>query len=247
MNQAGDLPYPIRFRDVHYLAALYPANQTKVEELLDGTGLQAGLHWGRKPLVALGLIQYKDSDLGAYNEIILAIPAIPVHEKAGLTNWLDLYAGFNKRKGGQYIIHIPVTTQKSVDAGRLLWGYPKIELLIEHTFSANGIRSVLFNSHNKPIIQVEGKQGFNFPIPAMNLMTYSFLDGTMLKTTVDVNCKMHWKCGSGLKIQVLDTDHPIGKDVAALEIDNKSPLFTIESKHFKAGFNKGQIVELNLT
>ncbi|MEY2834862.1 MAG: hypothetical protein RLZZ557_524, partial [Bacteroidota bacterium] len=45
MNQAADLSYPIRFRDVHYLAAIYPANPTKVNELLDGTGLQAGLHW----------------------------------------------------------------------------------------------------------------------------------------------------------------------------------------------------------
>ncbi len=242
MNQPGELPYPIRFRDVHYLAALYRANPTKVNELLEGTGLQAGLHWGRKPLVALGLIQYKDSDLGAYNEIILAIPSIPIHQKSGLANWLDLYAGFNKRKGGQYIIHIPVTTQKYVDAGRSLWGYPKIQLPIEHVFTAKGIKSVLFNNNNKPVMQVEGKQGLNLPIPTMNLMTYSFLDGAMLKTTVDVDSRMHMKCGSGLKIQVFDTDHPIGKDVAALEIDNRSQLFTIESKHFKAGFNKGQII-----
>lgn len=232
--------FPVHFEDVHYIASLYTANKVKVNSLLEGTGLKAGLHFFGKPMVALGLIQYKVSDLGAYNEIILAIPVIRANEKIGLKNWFDLYADFSKRKGGQYIIHIPVTTQQSVDAGRNIWGYPKILLPIKHEFSATRIHTALFDENNQPLLQVSGGLGWGMPIPSMQLMTYSFLDNALLKTTVDVSSKMKWKIGAQLKIQVDSLKHPMGKDIRELGIENKNPIFTIESTHFKAKFNEAQ-------
>ena len=240
MNDQQAYNFPIQFEDVHYIASLYTANKEKVNSLLEGTGLKAGLPFFGKPVVALGLIQYKVSDLGSYNEIILAIPVIRATEKTGLKNWIDLYADFSKRKGGQYIIHIPVTTQQSVDAGRNLWGYPKILLPITHQFSNNHIHTTLLDEANQPLIQVKGGLGFGVPIPAMQLMTYSFLNNELLKTTVDVSSSMKWKIGAQLKIQVDSLKHPIGNDIRELGIENKNPIFTIESKHFKAKFNEGQ-------
>ena len=234
--------FPVNFEDVHYIASLYTANTDKINEILHGTGLKAGLHFFGKPTVALGLIKYKKSDLGAYNEIILSIPVVQHHEKTGLSNWIDLYANFSKRKGGQYIIHIPVTTQVSVDAGRTLWGYPKTLLPITHDFESGGINTLLLNESNKPLITVSGNTGFEIPIPAMPLMTYSFLNEALLKTTVNVSCKMNCKINSGLTIQVADPNHLIGKTIRDLGIENKKPIFTIESKKFKAGFNKGQVI-----
>jgi hypothetical protein len=74
----------------------------------------------------------------------------------------------------------------------------------------------------------------------MQLMTYSFLNQSLLKTTVDVMSRMKWKIGAQLKITVSNTLDPIGKDVMELGIADKQPIFTIESKHFKANFNEGQ-------
>ena len=240
MNDPQAYNFPVQFEDVHYIASLYTANTNKVNDLLNGTGLKAGLHFFGKPVVALGLIQYKVSDLGSYNEIILAIPVIRAHEKTGWKNWLDLYSNFKKRKGGQYIIHIPVTTQQSVDAGRNLWGYPKTLLPITHKFEKNKVETHLFNASNQSLIEVNGALGVGLPIPAMQLMTYSFLNESLLKTTVDVVSGMKWKIGSKLKIQINNTSDPIGKDMMELGIADKHPIFTIESKHFKASFNKGQ-------
>lgn len=241
MSDQQAYTFPVQFDDVHYIASLYTADKKKVNSLLEGTGLKAGLHFLGKPLVALGLIQYKVSDLGAYNEIILAIPVLRANDKTtGLTNWLDLYADFSKRKGGQYIIHIPVTTQQSVDAGRNIWGYPKILLPITHEFKANHISTSLLDESNQPLIQVTGGLGLSIPIPAMQLMTYSFLNNTLLKTTVDVSSSMKWKIGAQLKIQVNNKNHPIGNDICELDIENKNPIFTIESTHFNAKFNEGQ-------
>lgn len=240
MNKQSAHSFPIKFDDVHYIASLYRANANKVNELLKGTGLKAGLHFFGQPLVAMGLIQYKVSDLGAYNEIILAIPVIQFHEKTGWKNWLDLYAGFDSRKGGQYIIHIPVTTKESVDAGRNLWGYPKIVLPIDHEFNQTNIKVKLLDEHHQPLIQVNGSLGLGIPIPSMQLMTFSFFDNHLIKTTVDVLSGMKWKIGAQLKIKINNPNHPIAKDIKELGIENKNPLFTIESKKFKARFNEGQ-------
>jgi hypothetical protein len=71
-------------------------------------------------------------------------------------------------------------------------------------------------------------------------MTYSFLKESLLKTTVDVRSRMKWKIAAQLKITVKNTSDPIGKDIMELGIADKHPIFTIESNHFKASFNKGQ-------
>ena len=73
----------------------------------------------------------------------------------------------------------------------------------------------------------------------MNLLTYSFQDEQMLKTTVDVNSNLKWKPFADIRIIVNNTIDPICRDLIELGICNKKPLFTIEATKFKAKFNKG--------
>ena len=240
MTPLSDINFPVEFRDVHYLALTYTSTFDAVNEKLKGTNLKAGLTFKGKPIIAVGLIEYKDSDLGAYNEVIIAIPVVPKDVKPGILNWLQLYSPLNKRKLGQYIIHIPVTSSKSMDAGIGLWGYPKIVRKIEHLFQEKTIASNIWNnSSNEKIVEFKGNIGIGVPLPSMNLMTYSFQDDQMLKTTVDVNSNMKWKPFANIKITVNDSDDLIAKDIIKLGICNKKPLFTIEATKFKAKFNKG--------
>ena len=236
--------FPVNFRDVHYIAALYTSNAEVIGNHLTGTGLKAGLILKGKPVVALGLIQYKDSNLGAYNEVIVAIPVIPEHEKSGYANWFELYAPLNTRKLGQYIIHIPVDSIQSMEAGRDLWGYPKTVLAINHEFAQNSVDSSIMNEDgNKTIVSFDGNLGVGIPIPSMDLMTYSIHLGEMLKTKVNVKANMRWNPFADIKINVLDDQHPIGRDLIALDICNQKPLFTISSTRFTAKFNQGQKID----
>ena len=240
MTNLSDINFPVDFRDVHYIAHTYTSSFDAVNKKLEGTNLKAGLIFNGAPLVAIGLIEYKDSDLGAYNEVIIAIPVVPKEAKSGLLNWIDLYGSLKKRNLGQYIIHIPVTSQKSMDAGIDLWGYPKIVRKIEHGFQNNKVSSGIWNADgDKKIIEFSGSLGIGIPIISMDLMTYSFQDGVMLKTTVDVNSNMKWRPFADIQIVANDTTDPMCKDIIELGISNKKPLFTIEATKFKAKFNKG--------
>ncbi len=238
MEQQARYKFPIQFRDVHYIAALYRSNHSAIDEKLKGTGLRPALYFMGSPLTAVGLIQYHESDLGEYNEVIIAIPVVPEKTGSKLFNWLDLYTPLKKRKVGQYII--PVTTQRSVDAGRDLWGYPKNVLPITHNFNKRKIHtSVYTKNQNTTLLEITGDKGWGIPIPSMNLMTYSLLHHEMLKTFVDVHANMQWIAGSNLKIRVHDKEDEMCKDIIALGISNKNPVFTIEASKFKANFFEG--------
>lgn len=240
MDTATDYSFPIEFRDVDYVAALYCGNKKAVEKKLLGTGLKVGLFLNGKPIIALGLIEYKDSDLGAYNEVILAIPVVPIEDPSSILNWFQLYTPLDKRKLGQYILHIPVTSNQSMVAGRDIWGYPKIVTEIEHRFTKNHISTKITDPEtNKEQVVCEGTMGIGIPIPSMDLMTYSFLNSISLCTHVDVDAPMKWYPFSNLKINIHDIDNQMSKDLVELEVINKKPVVVIRSAQFKAKFNEG--------
>jgi len=248
MTSLTDIKFPVDFRDVHYIALTYTSTFNAINKYLQGTNLKAGLVFNGKPLVAVGLIEYKDSDLGAYNEVIIAIPVVPEGTKSGLSNWLDLYMPFTKRKLGQYIIHIPVNSERSKIAGNELWGYPKIVRKIDHDFQKNIINSVIWNEEaNQRIIEFKGSLGLGSPILSMDLMTYSFQQEQMIKTTVDVSSNTKWKPFADIRITLSDSTDPMCKDIMALGINDKKPVFTIEATKFRASFNKGVVVKQETT
>ena len=240
MNSSTAYSFPVEFRNVDYVAALYMGNKKAVEEKLLGTGLKAGLSLNGNPIIAVGLIEYKDSDLGAYNEVILAIPVVPISEPSSILNWLQLYTPLHKRKLGQYILHIPVTSNQSMIAGRDIWGYPKIVANIEHRFLKNHITTKITDTTtSKDQVICEGSMGVGIPIPSMDLMTYSFLNSIRLCTHVDVDAQMNWHPFSSLKITIQDVNNPIAKDLIELNVVNKKPVVVIRASQFKAKFNEG--------
>ena len=240
MKDSSGYTFPVSFQDVHYIASLYASNSVFVHQKLAGTGLKPGLVFNGKPVVALGLIEYKESDLGAYNEVIIAIPVIPENEKSGYSNWLELYAPLKSRKLGQYIIHIPVNSVQSMEAGMELWGYPKTVLGIKHVFSDNKIDSCIYKEDSvQSIIEFSGKLGMGIPIPSMDLMTYSFLNGELLKTKVDVKANMRWNPFADIQIKIKEPLHPICLDLDRFGICNQKPLLTVSSTKFTAKFNEG--------
>ncbi len=240
MNSSTAYSFPVEFRNVDYVAALYMGNKKAVEEKLLGTGLKAGLSLNGNPIIAVGLIEYKDSDLGAYNEVILAIPVVPISEPSSILNWLQLYTPLHKRKLGQYILHIPVTSNQSMIAGRDIWGYPKIVANIEHRFLKNHITTKITDTTtSKDQVICEGSMGVGIPIPSMDLMTYSFLNSIRLCTHVDVDAQMNWHPFSSLKITIQDVNNPISKDLIELNVVNKKPVVVIRASQFKAKFNEG--------
>ena len=237
MSTTPSYSFPVEFRDVHYIALLYRSNTNAIQHYLKSTRLKPALVLGGKPLVAVGLIQYKDSDLGAYHEVIIAIPVVPVASGSGWKSWLDLYASKENREIGQYIIQIPVTTQQSVDAGRNIWGYPKTLLPIDHQFEKSKLKTTIFSESQLAEVCITGSLGIAVPVPGMNLMTYSLLNNQWMKTWVDVNATMKCRPFADIRISLKNQTTEIATCISELGITNQAPFLTLEATKFKAQFH----------
>lgn len=240
---AGTTFLPCFFRKVHYTVCLFSTGKEQVTQLLQSTGLLPALKWGGKYVVAMGLIRYHDSDLGQYNEMILSIPSIPEGIKPPLSSWLDLVGSLDGRKVGQHIIHIPVTSEFSRAAGNELWGYPKIVAPVEHEFSSSSLHSKVFDPQsNELIAEVKGKLGFGIPSIPLSLITYSFVEGKMMRTKVKVRGMMKLRLNHGLQLHIGSSTHAMANDLRMLGLDGKKPFLVMDTEKFQSVFYTGEIV-----
>jgi hypothetical protein len=237
---AGKTYLPCHFRKVHYTVCLFQTTKDALQKKLDGTGLLPALKFGASYMVAVGLIRYDDSDLGAYNEMIVAIPSIPQGMKKPLNSWFDLVGSLKKRKVGQHILHIPVTSEFSRAAGYELWGYPKIVAPVEHEFHSSHLHSTVFDPLSKElIVEVKGKLGFGIPSIPLSLITYSFVNSQLFRTQVKVRGMMKLRLNHNLRLHVGSSTHPMANDLRLLGLDGKKPLIVMDTEKFQSVFYEG--------
>ena len=238
---AGTTRLPCFFRKVHYTVCLFAADKVAVKERLKGTGLLPALKWGNKFVVALGLVQYDESDLGSYNEVIIAIPSIPSGVKKPFSSWLDLIGSLDNRKVGQHIIHIPVTSEFSKAAGNELWGYPKIVAPVTHEFKNASLHSKVFDPVNNELIaEVKGALGFGIPSIPLSLITYSFKNGEMYKTKVKVRGGMKLRLNHDVRLHVGSSTHAMANDLRLLGLDGKKPVIVMDTDKFQSVFYEAE-------
>lgn len=243
----GETYLPCHFYDVHYLVALFRAGETALREVLEGTGLKPGLTWKGASVVAMGLIQYSRSDLGAYNEIILSVPSIPLAQRSSVLHWTQLVGPLGRRSLGQYIFQIPVSARFSMIAGRELWGYPKRILSIEHRFTPGVVDSQVKDDHGQIVMRCEGKLGFSLPSIPLSLVTYSLRDGKKLRTNVRVRGRMRWYPRQELVLRAGESGDPLAEDIRRLGLDGKKPFLVMDSPRFQAKFHEGEEAGENWT
>jgi hypothetical protein len=233
---------PCHFYDVHYLVALFRVETGLLQPVLAGTGLKPGLKWRGDDVMAMGLVQYSRSDLGAYNEIIFSIPSIPDTKPVSLMNWTDLVGALQRRTVGQYIFQIPVTAEFSREAGQALWGFPKRILKIEHKFTPGRVDTTAKDSQGVAVMTTEGSLGFSIPSIPLSLVTYSHKGDQLVRTSVVVRGAMRFYPRQKLVLRAGESSDPMAIDIRRLGLDGASPFLVMDSPAFQAKFMEGEFM-----
>ena len=114
---------PMFFRDFAMMGGVFLADYKKARVALAPLGLKPlHLPFG-KTLVAVHCMEYKDSDIGPYNEISLAIAV-----KRGWLPFVNLLQAARSQATGVFhasIQALPVTTRTALDGGVDFFNYPK--------------------------------------------------------------------------------------------------------------------------
>jgi len=149
--------------------ALLPGPELEIAEVMPGRGL-----------LSIACIDYRDNDLGDYNEVSIAFFVRRRGAKKGVP-YLGTAVDMMRGKLATHIIHLPVNQSFTCEAGNRIWGFPKTVDEIE--LDTSGDRALcIWNKDGQNVLKISLPKGGERDFPEQNLSTYSYIDGALHET-----------------------------------------------------------------
>lgn len=237
----GDVTMPILYYDASQWLFIFKTDKARVQQLLPD-GLKA-VSVGGKGLAGVAFYEYRDTSIGVYNEAGIALGCLPNSMPTPATTLPHLMKRAENNTIGFHVIDLPVTTQAACSAGRDIWSFPKIVTNIgyqENGSHFSGHVALPDNSGN--ILSISGRSGPSFPWPVIDLVLYSRHQKNWLRTLVNTHGTGRICTGGSLRLQVENTDHPMGKHLDLLGLNQKKPFMVIRSTELQLRLNSGAVM-----
>ena len=124
-TSAGEIDMPILYYDCSIAMALFMVDVDRAAALVRDPGLQVLRVAGGKTLVGVAFYEYRQTAIGAYNEVGVAIAVAPTGVRVPALPLLSYVKALDRNPLGFHIVDLPVTTEAACAAGREVWSYPK--------------------------------------------------------------------------------------------------------------------------
>jgi hypothetical protein len=143
---------------------LLPGPEIEVAELLPG-----------RALCSLAIIDYKDNDLGDYNEVSIALFVRPRGQPAGIP-YLGTMIDLVRNQLGTYIVHLPVNQSFTCEAGSTIWGFPKTVQKIEFDYRSDRASCTLVYDEQHALT-LSLPRGGSRSLPESTMTGYTTIEG----------------------------------------------------------------------
>ena len=208
------LTMPVRVRKAAQHMAMFSVDADAAQRMIDYSGLQVCRFRPRRAVAVLMLMHYVDSDLGQYYEYGTNIMVNPPGSNASGLRALQ--------SAGAFIHHLPVDQPFTLEAGRNIWGYPKVMA----DFAIDDGKNFSFDVtiDGRFAVGMDFRPGFPVPAPSKPQAppTYSHLDGVTRETVgVMRPSGVRYRPG-GVTLRL--GDHPYAQELAALGLPKRAML-----------------------
>ncbi|OBK98528.1 acetoacetate decarboxylase [Mycobacterium asiaticum] len=203
------MPVVIRKADQH--SAMFSVDAKAAQRLIDYSGLEVFEYLPGRAILLQLLVRYIDGDLGKYHEYGTAFM---VNKPGTHASGIRAMA-----KAATFIHQLPVDQEFTLEAGRTIWGYPKIMA----DFNVREGRKFAFDvsADGRLITGIEFGRGLPHPAPAQqSLTTYSHLDGVTREITSTMQTSGVRTRLGGARIRL--GDHPYAKELATLGLPKRA-------------------------
>jgi hypothetical protein len=217
---------PVVVRDASSSAATWLVPAAAARRLLPGPELDVIEVLPGRTLFSLACIDYRDNDLGDYNEVSLAFFVRERGAPAGVP-YLGAIVEFLQSRAATYIWHLPVNQQFTCDAGRGIWGFPKSVESIEF-HDGDSRRECRLTMGGRHVLTFSSARGGGRTLPDTPMTTYSYIDGALHRTTFVAGAR-----GVGFALggaELVLGDHPIADDLRKLGLPKRA-LMTVWMGH----------------
>lgn len=206
------IPVEIRRADTH--VAMFSVSAPAAQRMIDYSGLRVCEYLPGRAVVMLMLVRYHEGDLGRYHEFGTAVmvnaPGSTARGPGALAS------------AGAFIHHLPVNQGFTLEAGRRIWGFPKVmsEFVVRERPKFDFDISV----DGKLVAGIEFGRGV--PLPSaltarpQTLIAYSCLDGVTRRIPWEMrNSGMRATVG-GARLRL--GDHPYAHELRALGLPKRA-------------------------
>ena len=224
------MPVRIRRADVHTAMFAVPADAA--QRMIDYSGLEVCRVRRNRAVVVLMLARYHDGDLGRYHEFGTCVMVNPPGSRASGPGALG--------KAAAFIHHLPVDQEFTLEAGRTIWGFPKI--MADFVVRDTSPFSFEVSEGGSLIAAMEFGRGLPVPAPrprTQTLRTYSCGDGTTREVPWEMrNSRVRFRPG-GARLRL--GQHPYAKELAALGLP-KRPMMSGSVGNVEMTFGEAEVL-----
>ncbi len=210
--QGRNVTMPCHVRDACSATATWLVSSKAAQELLPGPELRIAEVLPGRGLLSIACIDYRDNDLGDYNEISIAFFVRRRGERPGLP-YLGAMANMMRGRLPTHIIHLPVNQSFTCEAGREIWGFPKTVDEIELDTTGDRARCV-WNKDGQNVLKISLPIGGTREFPEQTLSTYSYIDGVLHETSFTSSAENLGVRMGGARIAL--GAHPIADELRSL-------------------------------
>jgi hypothetical protein len=219
--QGKTVAVPVVVRDATSMSAMFLVSANAVRRLIPHLQLHFPEVFPGRTLCVIAGIEYRDNDLGQYNEFSVAF-----FVKCGGPRPLPLVgmiSGFWRREIGAYIHRLPVTTSFSRDAGRDIWGFPKTVDRIEFQDEADR-RTCTLAVDGVHVLTLSVARGGRRRMKDMPQDVYACRDGVLWKTPSAMGGDAVGMRLGGASLSL--GDHPIAAELRSLGLPKRALMST---------------------
>ncbi|HTN33266.1 MAG TPA: acetoacetate decarboxylase family protein [Marinobacter sp.] len=239
-TREGTINLPILYYDNSNFLALYEVDLDKAQTVLNAPALDVVTFSGNKALVAIAIYEYRDTEVGVYNEVGVAIATVPAGTPQPRHPWLAMYQPLDARKLGLTVVDLPVTTAAACAAGKEVWGFPKFVTDISFSLSETDFSSTVKDPKGKDtILTMSGKPGFGIPGPQLDPLLYSRHNGDLIRTLVVTRGGGRVCRPGSIRATVGSSSHAMAQRLRELGVHGKKPKLVFYSHKLQLRLNAG--------
>lgn len=231
--QGRAVTMPVEVRDASSGAVTYLVNAAAARRLLPAD-LDVVEPFPNQALFSIAMIDYRDNDLGDYNEVSLAFFVRRKGESPSLgVPYLGSVVDFFRNSLATWIWKLPVDQTFTCEAGAGIWGFPKTVEQIDFE-DAGGRRTCRLVMGGRHVLTLSVPRGGTRTLPETRMTTYTHLDGVLHRTAFTAA-----STGVGFSLGGADLilgSHPIADALRSLGLP-RTALMSVWMEHQRARFD----------
>jgi hypothetical protein len=218
--QGRTVELPVVVRDASAATATYLVSAAAARRLLPYDAIDVVELLPGRALLSIAAIDYRDNDLGDYNEISIAFF---VRERAEPAGTLRTARALFRNDLKTYIHRLPVNQSFTCEAGCAIWGFPKTVEEIE--FHAGERRhDCTFHADGRHVFSFSTPRGGGRTLPDSTMVTYTRIEGVPHKTRFTSGATDFGVRLGGAELRL--GDHPIADELRTLGLPKRAIMTT---------------------